>query len=137
MIASALAIASTKRRRQNGPSVGSPSGAWAKTLSYPHVRIAGGQVKVWNTPEDYAKDNDTNKLADAQNWAYSKWDWRQLVQAGPDKLHYTVQFSRYSKDNKKLVSYESFYILTKNKDGKWGTIFRSSYAGIAVPGAAF
>jgi hypothetical protein len=110
--------------------------AWAKTLHYPHVRIAGGQVKVWNTPEEYAKDNDLSKLADAAGWGYSKWDWRQLVQQSPDKLHYTVQFTRYSPQGKKIASYESFYILTK-VDGKWGTIFRSSYAGVAVPGAAY
>jgi len=26
--------------------------AWSKTVRYPHIRIAGGQVQIWNTPEE-------------------------------------------------------------------------------------
>ena len=109
---------------------------WAKTLHYPHVRLAGGKVQIWNTPEDYARDNDLSALAKKSSWGYSVWDWRKLVQADPDKMHFAVQFTRYTPDHKKIVSYESFYILTKT-NGKWGTQFRSSYAGIAAEKSAF
>ena len=32
--------------------------AWAATLNYPHVRIAGSEVKVWQTPGEYTADFD-------------------------------------------------------------------------------
>jgi hypothetical protein len=36
--------------------------AWAATLNYPHVRLAGDEVLVWATPEDYARSNDVREL---------------------------------------------------------------------------
>jgi len=108
---------------------------WAATLNFPHVRLAGGQVVVWETPADYAKANDLTAFAQG-GWAYSRWDWRHLVQASDDKLHFTVQFTRYKQDGTKIASFESLYIVTKQA-GHWGVAARSSYAGIAKPGAAF
>jgi len=110
--------------------------AWAKTLNYPHVRLAGGSVTVWNNAEDYAKDNDISKLADKAGWGYTKWDWRRLVQESKDKLHYAVQFTRYTLDGKKIASFESFYVIT-DVGGHWGVQARSSFAGVVVEGAAF
>lgn len=110
--------------------------AWAATMQYPHVRLAGGKVQVWNTPEEYARDNDVSALREKSNWGYTVWDWRKMVQADPEKLHFAVQFSRYTPDHKKIVSFESFYILTK-VHGRWGTQFRSSYAGVIVSNTAF
>ena len=37
--------------------------AWAATLNYPHVRMAGGEVKVWQTSEDYCADFDFDAFA--------------------------------------------------------------------------
>jgi hypothetical protein len=108
---------------------------WAQTLNYPHVRIAGSEVIVWNTPEDYAKANDLQQFAKT-GWHHTRWDWRRLVQSSDDKLHFLVQFTRYNNEDKAMVSYESLYILTKKND-RWGVQARSSFAGIAIPGAAF
>ena len=30
------------------------SEAWAATLNYPHLRIASGELKVWQTEEEFA-----------------------------------------------------------------------------------
>ena len=109
--------------------------AWAATLKFPHVRLAGGQVQVWATPDDYAKSNDVAQFANT-GWRYTKWDWRQLVQSDEGKLHFVLQFTRYGDGDKKIASYQSLYIQTKI-DGAWGVQARSSYAGIAVPGAAY
>ncbi len=108
---------------------------WAQTLNYPHVRVAGSEVIVWNTPEDYAKANDLQQFAKT-GWNHSQWDWRRLVQSSDDKLHFLVQFSRYNDAGKPVAAYESLYILTK-KNNHWGVQARSSFAGIAIPGAAF
>lgn len=109
--------------------------AWAATLNFPHVRLAADTVQVWDTPSDYARSNDVRDLAKG-GWAYTRWDWRQLVQSSDDKLHFLVQFTRYGRDDKLIGSYESLYILTR-KDGHWGVQARSSYAGIVRKGSAY
>ena len=110
--------------------------SWAKTLNYPHVRLAGEKVRVWDTPEAYAKENDTKQLAEKEGWGYTKWDWRWLVQTSREKQHWAVQFTRYTPDGKPIKSSESFYIIT-NVEGHWGTQARSSFVGITIPGAAY
>ena len=109
--------------------------AWAATLNYPHVRLAGNEVQVWNTPAEYAQSNDVRELGKT-GWSHSQWDWRQLVQSSNDKLHFLVQFTRYDAGGKPIGSYESLYILTL-KDGHWGVQARSSYAGIVLKSSAF
>lgn len=110
--------------------------AWAKTLHFPHARLAGGRLQIWGTPEEYIRDSQLARLREIAGWAYSAWDWRNMVQAGEDKLHIAVQFSRYTAEHKKIVSYESFYILTREND-RWGVKFRSSYAGVITGNTAF
>lgn len=109
--------------------------AWAATLHYPHVRIAGDTVRVWPTAEDYARDNGLAELA-RTGWSRSRWDWRHLVQRSDDKLHFAVSFTRYRQDGSRIGSYQSLYILTR-RDGAWGTQARSSYAGVAAGGKAY
>lgn len=101
--------------------------AWAATLNYPHVRMAGGEVKVWQTPEEYCADFDFEAFAKRIGWHHSTWDKREVVQQGPGKVHVTVTFSRFNEAGEKLATYDSLYILT-NDDGHWGTLARSSYA---------
>ena len=69
---------------------------WAQSLHYPHVRLGGLAVQIWNTPEDYARDNDVSRLREASGWGYTKWDRRKMIQADEDKIHMAVQFSRYT-----------------------------------------
>jgi hypothetical protein len=111
------------------------SNKWAQTLNYPHVRIAGDEVIVWNTPEEYANANDLQQFANT-GWHHSQWDWRRLVQSSDDKLHFLVQFTRYNDASKPMASYEALYVLTK-KNEHWGVQARSSFAGIALAGSAF
>jgi len=101
--------------------------AWAKTLNYPHVRIAGGEVRVWQDAEEYTAYMDFDRFIEQTGWDHSVWDSRTIVQSGKDKVHIAVQFSRYDKDDKKIAMYESLYVVT-NRDGHWGTQARSSFA---------
>jgi len=108
---------------------------WAQTLNYPHVRLAGNEVMVWNSPEDYAKANDLQQFAKT-GWHHSRWDWRRLVQSSDDKLHFLVQFTRFNDAGKPTATYESLYVLTR-RNSHWGVQARSSFAGVAIAGAAF
>ncbi|RXH02386.1 MULTISPECIES: hypothetical protein [Bradyrhizobium] len=110
--------------------------AWSKTVHYPHIRIAGGQVQVWNTPEEYAQSNDAKQLAQASTWARSAWTSRKLVQKSDDKLHFVTRFTRYDANDKPILSADSFYVIVK-RDGRWGALVRSSYVGIIGKKTAF
>ena len=101
--------------------------AWAKTLNYPHVRIASGAVRVWETPEEYAGRDVFSILTSQYGWDHSVWDKREVVQSGRDKIHFATTFSRYDKDGNKIATFDSLYIVTK-RDGHWGTQARSSFA---------
>lgn len=109
--------------------------ALANTLNYPHVRISGGNVHVWNTPEEYAADQDKSALKEI-GWKESRWDFRNVTQAGQDgktgemKYHVSLSFTRYDAEGNAIPgqTFDSLYIVT-NKDGHWGTVARSSMAG--------
>lgn len=108
----------------------------AQKLHYPHVRIAGDKIQLWQTPEEYARDSGHEALKDSVQWGYSAWGLRHLIQASADKLHYAVEFSRFTKEHKRIVTYESFYIITRHGD-HWGIQSRSSYAGVASNNTAY
>lgn len=100
--------------------------AWADTLVYPHVRFASGQVAVYPDREAFIAGNRLQALV-AQGWDHSAWDSMQIVQSSPDKVHITVNFSRYRKDGTKMATFPSLYIVER-VDGRWGVRARSSFA---------
>lgn len=108
---------------------------WSRVLQYPHVRLTAGEVQLWRSPEDYAAANDLQEFA-ATGWAYTRWDWIRPVQAGADKAHFALQFTRYDEQHRPLRTFQALYVVT-HREGRWGVQARSSYAGIALPGAAF
>lgn len=101
--------------------------AWAATLNYPHVRLASGAVRVWQTEQEYTDYMDFDAFAKRFGWDHSVWDKREVTQSGPDKVHFSTTFSRYDKDGNKIATFDSLYVVTK-RDGHWGTQMRSSFA---------
>ena len=102
--------------------------AWRQTLNYPHLRISGtGAVTIANTPAEYAAGMDFERFAESIGWDHSNWDYRKVIHSTRGKVHFDVQFSRYNKDNEKIATYKAIYIVT-NQNGRWGIMFRSSYA---------
>lgn len=100
--------------------------AWAATLNYPHVRFASNQVRVYNTAADFERENAgyPKRLAP---WDHSKWESMKVIQSGPDKVHFAVEFIRYDAAGKEIGRFPSLYIVTL-KDGHWGIQARSSFA---------
>ena len=93
--------------------------------NFPHVRIAGGKVVVWQKRGDY-------KLADfrsraGEGWAKSRWDERTPIHVGENKVHLKVKFSRWRKDGSLIGAFETIYIVTR-LEGRWGIQARSSFA---------
>ena len=100
--------------------------AWSKTLNYPHVRFASGQVKVWENRQAFVSETNLQPLIES-GWNHSRWLRREVVLSSPLKVHISTSFERYDKDNQAISAYESLYIITK-KDNQWGIQARSSLA---------
>ncbi|HMD49396.1 MAG TPA: hypothetical protein VKG79_09875 [Bryobacteraceae bacterium] len=102
------------------------SQAWAATLNYPHVRFASNQVRSYASAAEFGRDSVdyAQRLAP---WDHSRWESMQVIQSGPDKVHFAVIFIRYDASNKEIGRFPSLYIVTL-KDGHWGVQARSSFA---------
>ncbi|MBT3661748.1 MAG: hypothetical protein HOK25_08970 [Rhodospirillaceae bacterium] len=94
-------------------------------LHFPHMRIGNGRVDVWDEPGANPMDM-FERLKREDGWHSSTWDDIQLVQWGPLKAHFTLDFTRYREDGSIIGVYETLCILML-KDGKWGMHARSSY----------
>lgn len=103
------------------------SEAWAATLNYPHVRIASGDVRVWQDAEEFAAYMDFDAFAERFGWDHSHWIRRDVVGATPNKVHIMTTFQRFNDKNEPIATFDSLYIVTL-VDGHWGTQARSSSA---------
>jgi hypothetical protein len=93
---------------------------------FPHVRFHSGQVSVMERPEDL-RILVWERAGQSREWAHSAWDYIETIDAGPEKAHFRVSFSRFREDGTKIGSYRSLYIVTY-KDDRWGIQARSSWA---------
>ena len=98
--------------------------ALLSTLHFPHYRLAGGRMRVWDQPRAYLGDFLARAGAD---WHHSAWDLRRVIAAGQAKVHLDVQFTRYRGDNSVIGSFRSLWIVTE-AGGRWAVAARSSFA---------
>ncbi|HYI87659.1 MAG TPA: hypothetical protein VEX61_11240 [Burkholderiales bacterium] len=98
--------------------------AVAQTLHFPHYRLAGITMQVWEGPENYLAD--FRKRA-GDGWHHSQWDFREAFAASADKVHFDVRFTRYRVDNTVMGCYRSLWIVSRI-DGRWAAQLRSSFA---------
>ena len=99
---------------------------WAATLNYPHVRFASGEVKVWQSLEEFAAIPPFDALKKT-SWHHSSWLSRDVILASPSKVHIATVFQRFDASNQSIGVYESLYIVTQVND-RWGVQARSSLA---------
>ena len=98
---------------------------------FPHIRFHSGKVSTWATAADYTanlvwQQRDAG-AGQSAGWARTAWDYVEVIDAGPAKVHFRVQFTRYRADGSAIGSYKSLYIVTY-KEGRWGIQGRSSWA---------
>ena len=96
----------------------------AATLHFPHYRLAGGRMQIWETPDTYLSDFHQRAGPD---WHHTAWDFRRVIAAGPDKIHFDVQFTRYRSDSSAIGSYRSLWIVA-TLGGRWAVHARSTFA---------
>jgi hypothetical protein len=93
---------------------------------FPHVRFHSGTVTMMQRPEDY-HNLVWNGDGQSAGWERSAWDHVEVIDAGPEKVHFRVQFTRSRGDGSEIGSYRSLYIVTF-RDGRWAIQGRSSWA---------
>lgn len=95
------------------------------TMHFPHVRFAEGRIKTYDTPGSNPMDL-FDRLRAEDDWKYSTWRTRELVQFSDAKAHVALSYTRFRSDGSVIGIYESLYVLTK-VDGAWGIQMRSSF----------
>jgi hypothetical protein len=98
----------------------------SRWLHFPHVRFHRGKVTITATPDDLIM-KVWERRGEAKTWVRTAWDYVEVVDAGADKVHFRVQFTRFRADGSPIGSYKSLYIVT-SQDGRWGIQGRSSWA---------
>ncbi|MES2185426.1 MAG: hypothetical protein V4505_12815 [Pseudomonadota bacterium] len=101
------------------------AGSMDATMHFPHVRFAGGRIKVYQQAGDNPMDL-FDRLRAEDDWKYSTWRTRELVQFSDTKAHVALSYTRFRSDESVIGIYESLYVLTR-VDGAWGIQMRSSF----------
>lgn len=99
--------------------------AMDSTMHFPHLRLAGGNFKVYESAGSNPMDL-FERLKKDDGWKYSRWDHREIAQFNDNKAHYVLSYTRYRDDDTVIGTYESLYILTSS-NGEWGIQARSSF----------
>lgn len=101
----------------------------AGTLAFPHVRLARGTVRIWQSREEAipAMAAAIVALRERAGWDHSRWDHRRIIHSGPGKVHLDVQFTRYRSDGSVIGEYPAIYVIVEQA-GKWLIQARSSFA---------
>ncbi|WP_374472644.1 hypothetical protein [Phenylobacterium sp.] len=98
--------------------------AWDRTFNFPSVRLASGRLVILQPGDHRPGMFGEGALAE---WDHSAWERREVIHAGPDKVHFDTRFTRYRKDGSVIGGFDSVYVVTL-EDGHWGVKIRSSYA---------
>lgn len=97
------------------------------TYHFPHFRLARGVMNVIQTAADGVEQhrNLFKQLPDT-GWDKSIWVSREITNISENKVHVKTRFRRLRKDGSEIGTYNSLYILQKEK-GRWGIKMRSSF----------
>ena len=102
-------------------------GAWADTLNYPHLRLAGGALKTWPTRQAYVDEFDFDAFAKRYGWNRSEWDSVEAVQVAANGVNVALRATRRDAAGKALSTFDTYYLVTR-ENGHWGVRARSSFA---------
>ena len=98
--------------------------ALAATLHFPHYRLSGTNLAVWESAESYFTDF---KARSGGQWAHSAFKDIRVVQTSANKVHLDAEINRYNSNNEIIARFRSLWVIT-HEDGRWAAKFRSSFA---------
>lgn len=98
------------------------------TFAYPHVRLASGQVRIWDSIDEAIPQMERAiAWLRSQGWTHSDWDHRRMVHISEKKVHMDVQFRRFGAGNSLIGIFPAIYVIVE-QDGRWLIQCRSSFA---------
>ena len=100
--------------------------ALVNTLHFPHIRLSGTSLKVWETPETYFADF---RARAGGNWARSRFDNIRVLQTSETKVHLETEVNRYDANDQLITSFRSLWVITF-EDNRWAAKMRSSFASM-------
>jgi len=98
--------------------------ALAATMHFPHYRLSGGVMRVWEGPDRYLADFHARAGGE---WHHTRWDSIEVLMASRDKVHLDVRFTRLRADDTALARHRSLWVIAEI-DGRWAAQLRSSFA---------
>ena len=101
--------------------------AWASTLHYPHLRLAGGALRTFPAREDYLAAFDFAEFAARLGWDSSEWESIDAVQVGAAGVNVALRATRRDAKGAPLSTFDTLYLVTR-ENGRWGVRARSSFA---------
>ena len=96
----------------------------AMTLHFPHFRLVGPILKVWETADRYFDDFTARA---GENWAYTKLASITIISANANKVHLDVQINRFNAQDQLIADFRSIWVITEI-GGVWAAQLRSSLA---------
>ena len=99
----------------------------AKTLNYPHIRLAKGEFQTIANQEEFAvlSEQGDNWLRN-ESWDHTVVESMEPIHVGEDKVHLAIKNHRVTKSGDIYDSFETLWIVSLN-DQHWGIQFRSSH----------
>lgn len=98
--------------------------AFEKTFNFPSVRLASDTLTIIEPGHHRPEMFERGPLAE---WDHSAWERREIIHAGPDKVHIDTRFTRFRADGGVIGGFDSVYVVTC-ESGHWGVKARSSFA---------
>ena len=100
--------------------------AIAATLHFPHYRLSGVDLKIWENADRYFDDFQTRA---GTNWSRSEFNDIKVVDASDTKVHLDVEVRRYDRSQTCITRFRSLWVITKEGD-HWAAKMRSSFASL-------
>ena len=98
--------------------------AIAATLHFPHVRLSGTTLKIWDSEDTYFADFLARAGGD---WHHSAFADVRMLRAAADKVHLDAEIRRFAADGSLITSFRSLWVITCEA-GRWAAKMRSSFA---------
>ena len=96
----------------------------AETMHFPHFRLVGTRLKVWETADLYFDDF---RARAGESWAYTKLASITPISATANKVHLDIRVNRFDTRDQLIADFKSIWVITKI-NRVWAAQLRSSFA---------
>ena len=96
----------------------------AATMHFPHFRLVGTRLKVWETADLYFDDF---RARAGESWAYTKLASITPISATANKVHLDIRVNRFDTRDQLIADFKSIWVITKI-NRVWAAQLRFSFA---------